>query len=221
MNTNDVLYASHQFIERTLGPTKSPCRELTNRYDEPHRVYHGRDHIAHMLTAVDEMVKRYSLNDHTRCELHLATWLHDAVYVVGDPENEINSASLALVTLRKAAPGQFYDVWDMVMATKKHDAPRTLKDAIIIDADLCGLGSKGYFTNKLKVLRETFGLIGDKDGAENIANALLSEPWREGRTKFLEAYLNRPTLFFTSWGAEYELPARHYMETELRALKGA
>jgi predicted metal-dependent HD superfamily phosphohydrolase len=45
------------------------------------------------------------------------------------------------------------------------------------------------------------------------------ELWVRGRSAFLTTYLNKSTLFHTSWGVRYEEQARSNMTQELADLK--
>jgi predicted metal-dependent HD superfamily phosphohydrolase len=182
---------------------------IRRRYLAPYRVYHGIDHIEHMLQAVDSMVHYYGMEADGRVILHLATWYHDAIYVVGAKDNEERSADLARTEISRQRNAGFASVIaQKVMVTKTHRLPwhATLTDAIIVDADLAGLGadSEVYTANSQKVKDEF-----------NVNDEL----WFQGRTAFLENFLARPNIYYTAWGAEREKKARMNMAGELAYIK--
>lgn len=69
--------------------------DLAMRYEEGHRVYHDCSHIVRCLGIFDELRRP----GHDSVSVELAIWYHDAVYLPGNPNNEIESARL----LRSAA----------------------------------------------------------------------------------------------------------------------
>lgn len=188
--------------------------QVRKAYTAPYRVYHGLDHIEHMLGSVDEMVARFGLPESDRLQLHLATWFHDAVYVIGAADNEKQSAWKAQDKITdRWSRGFAMGISDMILATKTHRLPSnaTFLTAVLLDADLAGLGHpEAYYTNAIKIHQEYF------PGHPGVGDNLL---WLEGRVKFLEAYLDRPNLYHTAWGAQLETTAQVNMTTELEALR--
>ena len=133
----------------------------------------------------------------------MAAWFHDAVYEPGSHLNERRSADLAADML----PGSLGEmVAEMTMGTVHHRHPVTFLAACLIDADLHGLATDAYVKNAFNVRLE-YRSVND-------------EGWALGRSSFLEEVLRCPTIFHTSWGAQFEQPARANMRRELDALKG-
>lgn len=174
-------------------------------YSEPHRVYHDLRHINSMIAYIDEMVKFFSLSFVEGLDLHLAAWFHDIIYVPGSKDNEHHSAELARKLLEDIYPDSADDIADMVLVTKTHLKPQSFLAAILIDADLAGLGTakETYYENCIRVQQEYN------------AHPLL---WAQGRRKFLEEYMSRPTLFHTAWGASRRLQAKLNMDREYGAI---
>lgn len=191
----------HELLQDLMMPSpfgwpKQPdTTGFIEAYSEPHRVYHGIDHIRHVLAACAELNETYDLGQ----SLLLAAWYHDFVYVVGSKMNEEMSAAVALYRTGNK------EIAEAVADTATHAKPGSLLSACLIDADLQGLGTDFYESNRLKVKAEYGGID--------------EELWRSGRRKFLESYLGRKRLFWTAWGAQYEAPARDNMESELDTLR--
>lgn len=201
---NGIEFPNCQASALSLAGTGVDIRPVMARYEEPHRSYHGLAHIEHMLEAINAMAALYGLDASELAIAHATVWYHDCVYVPGAKDNESRSATLADIELRKIWGGDTINqMYDAIMCTRDHQHPDTMLDAMIIDADLAGLGStpEVYKKNSDKVKAEYPGIT--------------DEQWFEGRAAFLRAYLDRPVLYFTSWGGAFEDQARKNMEAEL------
>jgi predicted metal-dependent HD superfamily phosphohydrolase len=114
--------------------------ELLSRWREPHRHYHTADHLAAVLSTVDQL----GGSDAVR----LAAWYHDAVYDpwAAPPANEEESAALAereLARLR-VPPATVAEVARLVRLTAGHAADAGDPDgAVLCDADLAILAADG------------------------------------------------------------------------------
>ena len=64
---------------------------LLRGWHEPHRAYHGPDHLRDCLGRLDEAAVTGSVHDLAE----VALWYHDVVYQPGAPDNEARSAELA------------------------------------------------------------------------------------------------------------------------------
>jgi len=176
--------------------------ELTRRYTEPQRHYHGLPHIAWML---DE-ARQVALSD----EQVLAIWFHDAVYDPLARDNEEQSAALAVERLR--AFGHPEDsvrrVERIVLDTKTH-IPSDAASALVIDLDLASLA----------LPRAAFERNGAKIRAEYEAFDDLT--FSAGRKAFMEAFLARERIYWTPWGAPLEAAARENLRLDLALLDAA
>src|SRR5215207_4081399 len=114
-------------------------RELLARWSEPHRRYHGMDHLRAVLDAVDELAGVAADPDAVR----LAAWFHDAVYTGRPGEDERASGQLAASTLPALGvdAAQVAEVVRLVELTATHEpAPDDVNGAVLCDADLAILG---------------------------------------------------------------------------------
>src|SRR5262249_6655943 len=114
--------------------------DLAAAYSRPERHYHNLDHLAAVLSTVEE------LREHARHPdaVALAAWFHDAVYDPRAADNEERSAVLAdAVCSTWGLPRETVDlVARLVRLTKSHDAPDDDVDGfVLLDADLAILGA--------------------------------------------------------------------------------
>lgn len=192
-------------------------RDLLARYGEPHRVYHDRQHLAEVLTAVA------LLADHAE-DLPVvvaAAWWHDAVYIVGPaaeaaqgggslPSNEQASADLAtgMLTDLGVAPARVNRVAELVLSTITHDpAPDDADAQVLSDADLSILASPprryAAYTRDVR-----------------IEYAAVPDPlFAAGRSALLTALIAQDRIYRTPSAYEqWERTARANVEAELRDL---
>lgn len=108
-------------------------------WDEPHRRYHTRQHLAECLTLFNDA---RGLAEKPG-EVAIALWFHDAVYALKGKDNERRSADWARVELAKAgtAADVIARVDALVMATCHDAAPRDADAQLLVDIDLAILGA--------------------------------------------------------------------------------
>lgn len=181
---------------------------LVAAYAGPARRYHSLDHLADVLTRVDELADVAVDLDVVR----LGAWFHDAVYEPTATNNEERSAELAAGVLRRlrVAPTVVGEVARLVALTATHDpGPDDRDGAVLCDADLgvLALGPVGYAAY-VAAVRSEHGHLPDDE-------------WRAGRAAVLRGLLDRPHLFATAPGRErWEAAARANVSAELAALAG-
>lgn len=135
----------------TLRPEDYPTGDdLLRRWREPHRTYHGPQHLTECLDALDVLVAtddaggRHS--EHDRLTAGLALWFHDAVHDGSTPGDEDASADLVLQMLDGPASRHWSPdparVADLVRMTAGHDpVPGDRVGALVSDADLAVLAA--------------------------------------------------------------------------------
>ncbi|GAA1081327.1 HD domain-containing protein [Tsukamurella spumae] len=178
--------------------------DLLARWNEPHRRYHTVDHLAGVLRGLDELAAAGAAFD--RDAVELAAWFHDAVYVIGAPDNEEQSALLAEQMLDGDLGAE---VARLVRVTADHDVPAGDPDAAALcDADLAILASppERYRTYAAAV-RAEYSTVPD-------------DLFRPGRAQVLRGLLAHAFLFHTAAGrARWEDAARANLAAELRELE--
>jgi predicted metal-dependent HD superfamily phosphohydrolase len=192
---------------RRLGARSDPRplhEEISRAYSEPHRHYHTLEHIAHVLALFDGA--RDCLRDPDAGEL--ALWLHDFVYDPRARDNEARSAAYAARILDEGGvkPGVANRVTALIMATCHLGPPEDPDARYVVDADLSILGgTPAEFDRYERQVRLEYAFRSEAE-------------WREGRTRILRAFLERPRIFLTSEFDRFESPARANLERSLRHL---
>jgi predicted metal-dependent HD superfamily phosphohydrolase len=181
---------------------------LLSRWAEPHRHYHSLEHLATVLSIVDDQEAEAAEPDRVR----LAAWFHDAVYDPHTPGdgNERASADLAVISLVSlGVPAETIDaVRALVLLTAGHAAQAGDRDgALLCDADLAVLAAPpaAYDTYAADV-RAEYAFVPDAE-------------FRAGRAAVLRHLLELPALYRIPELAErWTEPARANLIRELGAL---
>jgi predicted metal-dependent HD superfamily phosphohydrolase len=178
---------------------------LLARYDEPHRRYHDRRHLAEVLAALRTLAAGRPLAVEVVC----AAWLHDAVHL-GRDDDEERSADLAVQVLTDlAVSGRVVDeVARLVRMTAAHDpAPGDDPGELLSDADLAVLGAPPErYARYAADVRSEYAHVPDA-------------AFRTGRSAVLRDLLDRPRLFRTSAGhSRWDATARRNLRGEIAGL---
>lgn len=175
----------------TAASVEAVAHGLLRRYDEPHRSYHTRVHLAEMHSAFGELADDLDLGPEHRLVGRLAIWFHDAVYDVRAPAGvtEADSAQLADATLEAlGAPTDLVaDVHALVIATADHRIAQVgpLRDVggALLDADLWILAAPAArFDAYCAQVREEYAFVDDATYAT-------------ARSTILRDLLDRPRLY--------------------------
>lgn len=180
--------------------------QLLERWSEPQRHYHTLDHLAAVLSIVEEHAALADDPDAVR----LAAWFHDAVYDPRATDNEERSAVLAEQELgRVGVPAaRVAETARLVRLTAGHAVVAGDRNAALLaDADLAILAAppKEYDRYAAAVRRE-YAHVPD-------------ELFRAGRVAVLDALCQLPRLYrIVPSREEWDARARANLERELRAL---
>jgi predicted metal-dependent HD superfamily phosphohydrolase len=111
---------------------------LLAAYQEPHRHYHGVDHLRDCLEQLDAAPAAAADRDLAEAAL----WFHDAVYVPGSPGNEARSAEWATRALDQAgvSKARAREVARLVHLTDHSRSAEDAVAALVCDVDLSILG---------------------------------------------------------------------------------
>ena len=204
---NDLLADWMRLMSGVVAPGADPVvvadagRELLTRWSEPHRRYHDVEHLADVLSIVDEFG--------AVAEVHLAAWYHDAVYDPRAPDNEEQSARLAVDRLNALAAGdRAGEVARLVRLTATHDPePGDVNGVLLCDADLAVLARPAdRYDRYAAAIREEYAHVPD-------------DAFRAGRAAVLRRLLDLPTLYRTpELRDRWEAAARANLRRELDAL---
>jgi predicted metal-dependent HD superfamily phosphohydrolase len=155
--------------------------DLIVSYSGEGRHYHTLEHISSMLL----MVSRFKQYIHCELTVFLATWFHDAIQGI-DIDSEGESAKLAIRTLgdMNLPSSIIHNVYQLIIATRKHDEVRAQDGNIFIDIDMSILGVK----------RETYKAYMSSCRKEYKVS---DELYNKGRSNFLKNLLNKENIFLT------------------------
>lgn len=166
-------------------------------YGEPHRYYHGPEHIDYCLGQFDLASGAVP----NREAVEMALWFHDAIYVVTDnlaPDNEQRSAELFLECAAGHGSAQFRsDVYRLINVTDHREPPAAPDECYVVDIDLASFGFPwSEFLQKSHELRAEQPTVPDK-------------AYYDSQEIFLRSLLNRPVFCFTEFFRErHERTAR-------------
>lgn len=204
----DPLLASWTDALGTRPDVLAAGRDLLRRYDEPHRRYHDRRHLADVVAAVQELVAPGVVPVEVVC----AAWLHDAVHD-GRDDDEERSAVLAARVLGGLGVAQRVvdEVARLVRMTLTHDpAADDVRGALLSDADLAVLGAEpDRYARYAGDVRAEYAHVDD-------------DAFRSGRTAVLRSLLERPRLYVTQEGhRRWDAAARRNLRDEISRLDAA
>ncbi len=169
---------------RSTEPWWRPLRQqVQGLYERPTRAYHNWSHVEACLRELDDV--RSLCADAEMVEV--AIWFHDCIYDVHRHDNEERSAVMAgeLLTQCAAAIPRVDEVQRLVLATKHNGAPDWGDGEFMVDIDLAILGKPAaMFDRYEQAIREEYGFV--------------AEPlFRQGRSKILQSFLDRPSIYVT------------------------
>ena len=187
------------------GEWKPAFDAVMRGWQEPHRSYHGVDHLRDCLVQLDGSGSSGGAGDLAEAAL----WYHDVVYRPGAADNEFRSAERARVAL--TAAGSSLETADEVARLVRltdHAAPAPDPvGALVCDVDLSILGrTPEVFAEYERRIREEY---------RQVPEAL----YRMGRAQVLAALLGRHPLYLTRYFQErYETVARRNLRHSLARL---
>nr|WP_130417028.1 DUF4031 domain-containing protein [Xylanibacterium ulmi] len=200
-------------------PFDAAAHDLIERWAQPHRVYHGRLHLAATLDALDALLASAhaarGVGPAQARTARLALWFHDAVHDGVAGRDEERSADLARrllapgVEAGRLTPAEHDDVARLVLLTAAHDpAPGDTLGALVSDADLAILAAApDRYTRYTQQVRAEYADVPEAQ-------------FREGRAAVLDQLLGLPTLFRTDAARAVWAPrAGANLRAELAALR--
>lgn len=164
---------------KTMSPVDVPWSALEQAYNDPPRVYHDLSHVLDVARAWSRETWRQP------AETFLAVLFHDAVYVVGNSDNEVKSADLC-----EALCGPNPRVRQLIELTARHGklSPGDVDEeaAKFLDCDMAILGASP----------ERFALYEQQIAAE-YEPVIGKEAYAKGRRAFLQRLLASPRIFLS------------------------
>lgn len=172
--------------------------EARAAYAEPPRKYHTFDHALEVMRHVDTVEGDVGWSDGVTTP-RLAALFHDAVYVVGEPDNEARSAQLAREAIARAAE-KGVDVGDVNMdrvarlieLTAEHGKLTpddvTGDEALFLDCDMAILGQDAAAFDAF-----------DEGVQWEYTRVIPVEMYRAGRQQFLERLLACERIYLSDY----------------------
>jgi predicted metal-dependent HD superfamily phosphohydrolase len=173
VGVGDLLTSWRALVPAAPAPLAARVgADLLARWGEPHRHYHTVNHLAAVLSVVDEQ----SGHAADATAVRLAAWYHDAVYDPHRVDNEEASALLAEASLPGllVSPERVSEVARLVRLTASHDpAPGDRNGELLTDADLAVLaGPPETYSSYSAAVRREYAHVSDANFATGRASVL-------------------------------------------------
>ncbi len=178
--------------------------ELEKAYSQNNRHYHNLSHLEEMRKSFFDYKSELQFPDETLYSLYY----HDIVYVSTRKDNEQKSAEWAIALLPKEINLNKQIIFDLILATKDHNANGVADANWLIDFDLKILG-KDWDDYKMyaEQIRKEYSFYPD----------FLYNP---GRVKALKHFLEKPHIYqTTSFQEKFESKARNNIQKEIASLQ--
>lgn len=217
MNSTELTAFDAEFKRRFLvlwqrnaaAPTAAVAERswsyLMTRFSEPHRHYHGRNHLRHCLRELDQAADQIGDAD----MVEMALWFHDAIYDAGADDNEERSAQWFESVAEQALNPKFIrEVREAILDTVHRALPEAGNARFVVDIDLSSFGLPwGEFMADSHALRKEQMHLSDQD-------------FYRRKCVFLKSLIDRSTIYATPYFRNlYEVAARTNIERYLNIVQ--
>ena len=144
----------HHFLYKQV---EQHVTSLFESHKDPRLVYHNLEHTSQVVGRANEIAAHYNVSEDDMLVLYTAAWFHDTGYLFSVREgHEKKSAEV----MRAFMADQIHDdnllrqIEECIMATLRKEAPVTLPQQIICDADTYHLGTKEFREVNKRVRKE-------------------------------------------------------------------
>lgn len=154
-------------------------------YAEPHRAYHTLQHLDECLASLAPAAHLA----HAIGSVELALWFHDAIYDTRAKDSEVRSARWARkeLSVSGVTPDVAESVEALVLATRHDVTPADADARLLVDVDLSILSAPAARFDEYEAqVRIEYGWVPE-------------DAFREGRSRVLRTFLDRPAIFSTPW----------------------
>ncbi|MDH7459647.1 DUF5706 domain-containing protein [Chitinophagaceae bacterium 26-R-25] len=142
--------------------------------------YHNLAHTQNVVASVGKIGRYYKLDDKDSFIVNAAAWYHDTGYQIGGGrDHEQQGAAMAenFLLARGVDQTTVEAIKNCILATKLPQAPQTLLEQIVCDADLYHLGTDEFGEQNKQVRKEMEQRLGKK---------ITKHEWRLGTIKLFE-----------------------------------
>lgn len=173
-----------------INNVRTYCQSLIESSRCKSMPFHNWEHTQDVVLNSELIAKHENLESNTIEELIIASYFHDIGHIDNAYEHEELSCKYAQEFLKKEGYGdhRIMNVIESIRATKINQAPKTISQKIICDADLSHLGKENFKT-KNSQLRKEWEIYNGMEFSE--------EEWIEMNIAFMEKHL-----FYTSYAKE-------------------
>jgi predicted metal-dependent HD superfamily phosphohydrolase len=187
--------------ERDLTQSTDLFHQLCTAYQSPTRHYHTLEHLQQMFKQLE------FIQVHDNASVTLTIWFHDSVYETQASDNEEKSAQWAIDALSTLGlPTVKIDrIAQLIRMTQTHQANSDDRDAqVLLDCDLSILGTMPEeYDRYADAIRQEYAWVSD-------------EEYRVGRSRVLQAFLDRDRLYQLPDFRSQESQARQNLTRELQ-----
>jgi predicted metal-dependent HD superfamily phosphohydrolase len=166
-----------------LGLPEPALIDCLARWQQPHRHYHSVQHLEECLHVLPHVAAAFSPDE--QWALTAAVFYHDAIYDPTQPDNEAQSAALAVSVLQ--ANGQTNRaalVESLILSTRHQALPATALEQALSDIDLAILAAApARFAEYNQQIRAEYAFVPE---------AL----YASARRRVLEGFAARPRLYY-------------------------
>jgi len=207
MNSDyELLESKVNNLAKEFGLRNFNSPQLLSGYLNPDRYYHNAKHVLHCLKEFDK-VRRLAQNPFA---LEMGLFAHDSVYDSRRNDNELMSINLLEAVLLEAqSPPEEIKLSERIVQVTDHKTvPLTLDEMLAVDIDLAIFGqSQEVFDEHEANIRKEYSWV-------------LPEQFNEGRKKVLEYFLNRKSIYYTSYFREkYQKQAEENLKRSIAKLE--
>jgi predicted metal-dependent HD superfamily phosphohydrolase len=132
--------------------------ELYDKHKKQGLDYHNLDHTRTVVERSHEIAAQYKLTDIELAALYIGAWFHDTGHLYVEPAmHEIKSNELMknFFSLQGIESDEIIPIIEnCILATRVPQAPKTLAEQIICDADTYHLGTKEFKSSNKKLKKE-------------------------------------------------------------------
>lgn len=148
MDYNTILQKAESFV-----------KDLFSKNQDDALLFHNIEHTKKVVQRASEIASHYDLSEQDQLSLYTAAWFHDTGHLFVEPAmHEVKSVELmkSFFTQQELqTPDLISNIESCIMATRMPQAPKTLTEQIICDADTYHLGT-GDFKETNRLLRKEY-----------------------------------------------------------------
>lgn len=179
-----------------VSKVQAYCKELFTEKLSESFVYHNYEHTERVVDAARIIGRESELSDEELQLVTIAAWFHDVGYTEGCTNHEETSVEIAEPFLKNEglSQKQIEVITNCILATRMPQAPKTLMEEVLCDADMHHLACTDYRKMSDRMHRE-IELIKDKQ--------ISDEEWNQMNCSFFKDHE-----YFTEFGKKHLQPIK-------------